>query len=86
MATEIEETIIANLRKADEEVSRTMLTYRDARRRRAQVYSGAAKVLSQKQIADLTGVTQQRVSQVIQEADRKPAKKLTVKVKRNRDA
>jgi transcriptional regulator with XRE-family HTH domain len=83
MATEIEKTIAANLRNADEEVSRAMLAYRKARRRRAQVYSGAAEVLSQKQIADLTGITQQRVSQVIQEANKKPPLK---KVKRIRDA
>jgi hypothetical protein len=82
MATEIEKTIIANLRKADMEVNRTMLAYRKARRRRAQVYSGAAAVLSQKQIADLTGVSQQRVSQIVQEASKKPLKR----VKKIRDA
>lgn len=87
MATQIEKTITENLSKADEEVNLAALAYRKARRRRAKVYAGAAEVLSQKQIADLTGITQQRVSQVIQEGNKIPVKKPPLKkVKRIRNA
>jgi DNA-binding MarR family transcriptional regulator len=87
MATDIEKTIAEKLSKADEEVNSAALAYSRARRRRAKVYAGAAEVLSQKQIAELTGITQQRVSQVIQEASKKPLKKRPVaKVNLIRDA
>jgi CRP-like cAMP-binding protein len=68
MANEIEATIAKRLREANDEVRTAGLAYTNARRRRAEVFAGAAEFLSQSQIAELAGVTQQRVSQVVQEA------------------
>ncbi len=87
MATEIERTISENLRNADREVSNAMLAYRRAHARRAQVYRAATEVLSQKQVADLTGISQQRVSQIVKEPrPLKAPKKAKTKVRVKRDA
>jgi hypothetical protein len=83
MANEIEATIAKKLREANDEVGAAGLAYSRARRHRSEVFAGAAEFLSQKQIAELAGVTQQRVSQVVQEAadrKRRVAKKVPKKV------
>jgi hypothetical protein len=79
---EIEKTIVVKLRTADEEVRRTALAYRKAKSRRATIYSAAAEILSQKQVADLTGVTQQRVSQIVKDARPQASKRTRAVIKR----
>jgi DNA-binding transcriptional MocR family regulator len=68
MADDIEATIARKLRAANDDVRKASVAYAASRRRRAEVFARAAELLSQKQVADLAGVTQQRVSQVVQEA------------------
>jgi hypothetical protein len=79
---QIEKTIVEKLRSADQEVHRTALAYRKAKSRRATIYSAAAEILSQKQVADLTGITQQRVSQIVKDARPETSKRTRAVIKR----
>lgn len=68
MATEIEKVIAENLKRADREWGEASKAWRRANRRREDIYLAATEVLSQRQVAEMTGISQQRVSQIIRHA------------------